>query len=275
MIGKRSTKKLLNSNCQEAVVRHRFRKPTNHTVERMTTTMLSMLLAFGVLLLAASMPAHAQSASSATGANSNLTQTTSEQLASFDDSPEQLQLGFTTPVSWAENGRVYYQTQLTILSIQSYHGYQIQVQAPEFCNIELSNLSAGVATSPVNKQGSLYLAALSVEKLSGDVILCEIIGSFDNAYELTERSFTILELQVVTNISSNTLVTLGPDPAALIIRLSGTELTEPTTALAASALLAKPMFWLCLGTGASLAAYLIKRQYTRKATARFNTSQTR
>jgi hypothetical protein len=119
---------------------------------------------------------------------------------------------------------VRYATALTVEDISALYGYQIQVAAPTEDSVTLNNLINGTVTETVYRDGSVFLAVLASEELSGEVALCEILSDYGVGDTAQERNVTVTKLELVTSIASEAMLTLGPDPAAAILALPSTEL---------------------------------------------------
>ncbi|MCL1847406.1 MAG: hypothetical protein FWF91_05515 [Coriobacteriia bacterium] len=141
-------------------------------------------------------------------------------LAQAQRPVEQLQLTFSTPEVWEKDDRVFYRAQLGVKGVTAIFGYQIQIEAADPENITLKNLANGVATAPTFKDGSVYFAVIATEQMSGDVALCEISGSFPAGTKNADKNLVVRTLHAVTNINTNSIVTLGPEPAAAILSLA-------------------------------------------------------
>ncbi|MDR0459725.1 MAG: hypothetical protein LBG68_04600, partial [Coriobacteriales bacterium] len=93
-------------------------------------------------------------------------------------SDKQLQLSFSTPEVWEDGENIFYKTTLTVLDIDSFFGYQIQIESPGPDSITVENLVRGLETAPVYQNDSFYLAVLNTERMSGDIAICTITCSF-------------------------------------------------------------------------------------------------
>jgi hypothetical protein len=133
---------------------------------------------------------------------------------------EALHLSLSEPtLSDAPDGRKRYTTTLTVEGISAFYGYQIQVAAPSEDAVALNNLVNGTVTESVFRDGSVFLAVLASEKMSGNLAICEIVSDFSPGDTERERTITVTQAEVVTSIASEAFLTLGPNPAAAVLAL--------------------------------------------------------
>jgi len=150
---------------------------------------------------------------------SNVTQ------AEVSDS-DTLTVSLSMPETWQADGMVLYRTRLTIMGISSCFGYQVQIEKLNANEITVTNLIGGVSTEPTYKDGSIYLAVISSEPMSGEIVACEITCGFLSDISNEDRVLVVRSLKAVTSISSNTIVELGPEPAAAVLILVASGATK-------------------------------------------------
>jgi hypothetical protein len=159
-------------------------------------------------------------ASHAFAAEPTPTVTEGEYATAPTNAAEALRVSLSEPtLSEAPNGSVRYTTTLTVEDVNAFYGYQIQVAAPTEDDVALNNLVSGTVTEAVYRDGSVFLAVLASEEMSGDLAICEIVSDFAPGVAEQERNITIAKVEVVASIASETFLTLGPDPAAAVLAL--------------------------------------------------------
>jgi membrane protein implicated in regulation of membrane protease activity len=133
-------------------------------------------------------------------------------------------LSFSQPVLTESDGTLLYTTTLTVEDMDAFYGYQIRIEAPTEDSVSLKNLVGGTATEVTYRDGCVYQAVLlGTEGLSGDVAVCEISRSYAAGDTDAERSLTVVQMQVVTSVLAESMLTLGPDPAAATLSLPSDE----------------------------------------------------
>jgi hypothetical protein len=127
----------------------------------------------------------------------------------------------SAPEASDADGLTCYTAVLTVAGIDALFGYQLRIAAPVEAQVSIQNLVGGTATEPVYKEGSLYQAVLLGEGIdvSGDIALCEITMSYATDSAKAERVLTVEQIQVVTNLRAETMLTLGPTPPAVTMAL--------------------------------------------------------
>ncbi len=133
---------------------------------------------------------------------------------------EGISLTLSEPEVWQEGDMVFYKTTLTVRDAQAFFGYQIEVESDSEESVEVVNMFNGVNTKPVFKENHLYFATLNTTQVSGDIPACEIIAQYPASDTNPNKQLVVRSLQVVTSVSPETIVALGPDPAAIVLDLS-------------------------------------------------------
>jgi hypothetical protein len=152
---------------------------------------------------------------------------TSTNAVGAPDSATQNGAGLTAalsePVVDQGQDEVSYTSTLTVDGIDALFGYQLRVAASAGDNVTIKNLVGGSATEPVYKEGSLYQAVMlgseGVEA-SGGLAICEITVSYAADSAKAERVLTVEQIQVVTDLRTETMLVLGPNPPAATIALA-------------------------------------------------------
>ncbi len=143
------------------------------------------------------------------------------------DEPEEVASAFqqefactlSQPVIVKEKGYVKYTTTLTVKDMQEFYGYQIQVASPNQDAHILQNKIGGVETPSVYKDETANFAALLGQAASGDIEVCEIVCQYPYSDKNKQRQLVVEKLQVVTSIAAERVLTLGPNPPALVLAL--------------------------------------------------------
>jgi hypothetical protein len=179
-----------------------------------------------------------------------------------------LEVALSEPVVSNADGLTSYTSTLTVAGIDALFGYQLRVAAPAGASVTIRNLVGGSATEPTYKEGSVYQAVLlggegmnvgvegSAERDEG-VVLCEITVSYAADSAKAERVLTVEQVQIVTDLRAETMLTLGPTPPAATMALASVEVP-----------LAVPASWLPVAGLAVLALVVFAVLLVRKRNRR-------
>jgi hypothetical protein len=183
-----------------------------------------------------------------------------------------LEVALSEPVVSNTNGLTSYTSTLTVAGIDALFGYQLRIAAPVGVSVTIRNLVGGSATEPTYKEGSVYQAVLlggegvdvnvegNAERDEG-VALCEVTVSYAADSAKAERVLTVEQVQVVTNLRSEAMLTLGPTPPAVTMALASVE--TPLAALASASTLWLPVAGLAMLALVVLAVLLARRRLRR------------
>jgi hypothetical protein len=79
-----------------------------------------------------------------------------------------------------------------------------------------------MATDSVYKDGSAHQAVLlgGDSPLAGDIALCEIISRYPLDEDIANRILTVVKLEVVSSLSTGSMLVAGPEPVAASLFLA-------------------------------------------------------
>ncbi len=141
------------------------------------------------------------------------TQTEAADAGSQNSRETNLTCTFSEPEVKAEGTDTVYTTTLTVQGAETLEGYQIQIAAKNEDSIVIKNLSGGTETENVYKDGFMNLAVMLGETgqtQEEGMEICQIQSRYPFSDTDKNRSLTVQELQVVTSVSEESIVTAGP-----------------------------------------------------------------
>lgn len=120
---------------------------------------------------------------------------------------------FSEPEITTEGTDTVYTTTLTVQGAEALEGYQIRIAAKNEDSIVIENLSGGTETENVYKDGSMNLAVMLGETgqtQQEDIQICRVQSRYPFSDTDKNRILTVEELQIVTSVSEESIVAVGP-----------------------------------------------------------------
>jgi hypothetical protein len=178
------------------------------------------------------------------GSSNGEGQATSPDAVAQSAAASSLRVALSEPVMTQSQGEALYTSTLAVGGIDAFFGYQLRIATPPGATVTIKNLAGGIATEPAYKEGSLYQAVLlsAGAEINGDIALCEITVGYAADSAKAERVLTVEQVQVITDLRAETMLTLGPTPPAATMTLASDE-----------TLLTAPAFWPLVAGLAALA----------------------
>lgn len=132
---------------------------------------------------------------------------------------EVLRVHLSTPDVTRTQENICYATQLTIEGISAFYGYQIEVESASEESVTITNQVGGLTTSQVYKEGQVYQAVMLSEGEKDDITICTITIRYPLDDTNQDRQLVVRKIQAITDIRTESVLVLGPDPAAAILLL--------------------------------------------------------